>query len=895
MGDRDTALERPEPESEHGRRGGHAARGSFLGRRGGRWLAPLSALGLVVLGVNVIVVASAGAAIVTSQASLVDGQLTIVGSGALPNSTVTVDDGEPTGQADGKGDFSISASSFSEPSCVATLFDGSVSVEVSLSACTPTISPPFRVPAPPSPVGPSAGAQVVEPVNLSWQPPATPRGVSFRWQLSTRRSFASVVSTATVGPKKTSTTLSGLAPGTYYWRVQSVRFPPDPYFPLFGPWTHWDSLTITGEAAGTPGSPTVEAPAAGSEYHPDESYPIDWTTATGAASYRLQLAPNATFAPGTLLVDVPESGTEAHAPLMQFQTPLYIRVFGVNASGVRGLPSPTVPIRLTYKAPVPPAPRLLAPPSGATVKLPVTLRWTPDPNPQTEGYQLEINTTPNFSAGCGDIEECVSGLSQPRDTLFSLPAGVQYWRVQSFHGLAGPGTPAATAWSTVRNFTVSNAPAHLESLTIDVYTEGGVVLRSHTNVFSGTNEDNEAFGIVQLTTPAPAGGATVALASSDPKSAEVPPSIPIPAGQTQGTFTIQPLQVVRPVVLTLSATLGGHDVTAPLTVDPARLNQVYIESNQRLDGKYVPNFFSGGTDVVGNLLFNGNAPNGSVVTLASSSPAASVPASVSAAGQGVSFTITTRQVSTSTPVVLTATWRDKTVSVKLTLQPPPALMTPAPGVSFATGRVVVFRWHTPAGLSSQLQVADNPGFTNPIADFDTDTSQAWALTSLPSGTLYWRVLGVDIYGIEGPPPTACTFTVRPPTGPLPAPILEFPANGATVTAGQQVSFFWQPVNGAASYEITGGDVGHLQPATAHPQDRERQPGQHQQTPGRNAVLASTRNRLQRPRHVVNHVPTHCHIELSRRRLPLIGLFGSVPNGARRELLARGSHVEPDQG
>ena len=78
--------------------------------------------------------------------------------------------------------------------------------------------------------------------------------------------------------------------------------------------------------------------------------------------------------------------------------------------------------------------------------------------------------------------------------------------------------------------------------------------------------------------------------------------------------------------------------------------------------------------------------------------------------------------------------------------------------------MVIFRWHTPAGLSSQLQVADNPAFTNPIADFDTDTAQAWALTSLPSGTLYWRVLGVDIYGNEGPPPAARTFTVRPPAG-----------------------------------------------------------------------------------------------------------------------------------
>ena len=36
-----------------------------------------------------------------------------------------------------------------------------------------------------------------------------------------------------------------------------------------------------------------------------------------------------------------------------------------------------------------------------------------------------------------------------------------------------------------------------------MFTEGGVALRSHTHVFSGTNEDNEAFGIVQLSEPGP--------------------------------------------------------------------------------------------------------------------------------------------------------------------------------------------------------------------------------------------------------------------------------------------------------------------------------------------------------------------------------------------------------
>ena len=751
---------------------------------------------LVTAGVSLITAGAASASIVTSQASLMNGLLTIVGSGAVPDSTVTVDNFLPTGQADGQGNFTISATGFSEPSCVATLFDGSVSVEVTLTGCTPTVSAPFTVPPSPSPLGPASGTQTTEPVSLSWQPPAALPGVNYRWQVSDHRTFASVVLTATVGPNNTSTTLSGLAPGTYYWRVQSVRFPPEPYFPLFSPWTPWRSLTITGEGPGTPASATILAPAAGTEYHPDESYPIEWTAAAGAATYRLQLASKPSFAPGTVLIDVPESGTEAHAPLMQFQTPLYIRVFAVNASGVMGLPSPTVAIALTYKAPVPPPPTLRAPADGVTVLLPVTLKWTADPNPQVEGYQLEINSTSNFSGGCGGVEECVTGLSQPRDTLFSLPAGVHYWRVRSFHGLAGPGEGAVTAWSAARHFTVSSAPPQVGTLSIDVFTGGGTALRSHTHVFSGTNEDNEAFGIVQLTTPAPAGGATISLTSSNPQAATLPPSIHISAGQAQGHFKIQPLQVSSPAALTLGATLAGHAATAPLTVDPASLNQVFLESNQKEDGSSVPNFFSGGTSLVGTFLVNGNAPGGTVVHLASNSPAASVPASVSAAGQLESFSITTNQVTASTVVVITATWRAKTVKVKMTLQPPPTLSTPASSASFPTGGRVTFRWHTPAGLSSELQVADNPAFTSPTVDMNTNTSMAWAFTSLPSGKLYWRVLGVDVYGAQGPPSAVRILTIRPPAGPLPAPTLEFPANGDSVTAGQLVSFFWGPVNGA---------------------------------------------------------------------------------------------------
>jgi hypothetical protein len=191
---------------------------------------------------------------------------------------------------------------------------------------------------------------------------------------------------------------------------------------------------------------------------------------------------------------------------------------------------------------------------------------------------------------------------------------------------------------------------------------------------------------------------------------------------------------------------------------------------------------------------------GSVITLASNSPDASVPATVTVP-RGISFSIPTQQVTTSTPVIITATWRGKTVSVKLTLRPPPVLQSPASGVSFATGHVVNFRWHTPGGLSSELQVASDPNFTNLVTDINTNGAQAWAVSGLPSGTLYWRVLGVDIFGVQGPPSAVRTITVKPPSGPLPAPVPEFPANGSTVTAGQQVAFFWQPVTGAAKYEL----------------------------------------------------------------------------------------------
>jgi hypothetical protein len=61
------------------------------------------------------------------------------------------------------------------------------------------------------------------------------------------------------------------------------------------------------------------------------------------------MSSSSTFAPGTLLTGVPESTTKAHAGLLGFETPLFVRVFGVAADGTLGLPSPTIPLTITFQ------------------------------------------------------------------------------------------------------------------------------------------------------------------------------------------------------------------------------------------------------------------------------------------------------------------------------------------------------------------------------------------------------------------------------------------------------------------------------------------------------------------------------------------------------------------
>jgi serine protease AprX len=74
-----------------------------------------------------------------------------------------------------------------------------------------------------------------------------------------------------------------------------------------------------------------------------------------------------------------------------------------------------------------------------------------------------------------------------------------------------------------------------------------------------------ATATVALTGPAPAGGAQVALASSDP-AATVPPSVTVAPGAESTSFDVTTSAVAASTLATISASYGGATQTAALTV-----------------------------------------------------------------------------------------------------------------------------------------------------------------------------------------------------------------------------------------------------------------------------------------------------------------------------------------
>ena len=120
------------------------------------------------------------------------------------------------------------------------------------------------------------------------------------------------------------------------------------------------------------------------------------------------------------------------------------------------------------------------------------------------------------------------------------------------------------AVSTVTSVTVTaTLGVSSVSAVLTVTPEPVALILSPSTVTGGSSST----GLVTLESPAPVGGATVTLGSSNTE-ASVPASVLVPAGQTTATFQITTQPVVFQISFDIEATFNGFTAFAALTVNP---------------------------------------------------------------------------------------------------------------------------------------------------------------------------------------------------------------------------------------------------------------------------------------------------------------------------------------
>jgi hypothetical protein len=630
-------------------------------------------------------------------------------------------------------------------------------------------------PPAPSPVSPADGAGVTEPFTISWTAVSDPTGIiAYNWQVSSSSAFTSLLlQNSTSG--ETQASVSGLADGTYFWRVQGVNGAFEQ-----GAWSQPRSFVVTGAG----GAPSLAPPKGYSTFHPFEVMTFSWSTIPQAATYVLQVSTDSSF-------PVSSRGEFNNIPDPTFSFAIanpegnyFARVFAVDSTGNFSAPSNVITFSVFYNNPLPPPPAIVSPVNNPTLTLPVTLTWEHGLNPQPSGYEIQIAKDSAFQT----IEQDDPQLNGPTREILSLTPGTKFWRVRSFQGDSSPTTAAVTAWSAVGTFTISSAPPTPVSVTL-----------AKNPLYSGET----TFVAVQLTAAVPAGGATINLSSSNPGAVPVPATIAMPGNAAWMQFQVQAGQVTAPTPVTLTATLNSASASAQFTLQPPSLKSLTIS----------PSTISGGAQPQGIVMLNGQAPaGGAVVSLSSNSPSVSPPASVTVApgSFSASFPISTSSVTANTAATVTAIYNGASSQAQVTLTPqqPPSSLTLSPtsttgtgGSSFATVTIA-----SPSSTDQVLQVASsNPsiasvpnGVTIPAGStsggfniFTTSVSVQTVVTISVSGGGVTRTANLTVN-----PDAAPTPTPQPTPG---APTLLSPASNARVA--QPINFDWTDVSGATSYEI----------------------------------------------------------------------------------------------
>lgn len=381
-----------------------------------------------------------------------------------------------------------------------------------------------------------------------------------------------------------------------------------------------------------------------------------------------------------------------------------------------------------------PQPKLVSPAAEAPpIPQPVRFEW--EDVRGAVAYNIQIAETESFTRPLL-VDEGVSGRWF---TVEVLPAVPLWWRVRAVDASGKPGRFSAARKFQPRPLAPA-APVFAVTLT-PAYVVGGY----------------PSEGLVTLALPAPPGGASVTLSSSDTGAASVPRQIPIPAGAISATFTVETRPVTENRQVRITAGSAGPARSENLTIAAPPPPAVLLSCTVN------PATLTGGNVAQGTVRLSDAAPppKGVDVRLAAGDETlASIPNKVTVpAGQRmVSFPIATGRPGIARSVTISAALNGVTKSAEVTIEGTGALSAleapeperPAERERISGSQSVLFRWGSvPGAASYTLQVDGSGSFSNTLVLIYTLPDVETRIAPFRGRLFWWRVRANDSKGAPG--------------------------------------------------------------------------------------------------------------------------------------------------
>ncbi len=399
---------------------------------------------------------------------------------------------------------------------------------------------------PPELLSPATGSSftTVENVNFDWTDAADPSGVeAYHLQVSPNSSFTDNFLAQINGWYETWTPTSqagiDFPRGTFFWRVRTLDSAHN-----LSAWSAVRSFTV-----GTPtppATPTLLSPANGARVN--QPITFDWSDVSNAASYTIQIDNSSNLsAPFTVNVTLSESRfTSNSLP----RTTLWWRV---RANGFDGRTSNWSSVR-SVRVNSNPAPALAL----STLSLSPTTVVGGNP---AQGTVTLTGAAPSGGAVVAITSSNSAVASTPQNVTVAAGATSASFSVSTAAVSAStPVTITASFGGVTRSATLTVTSAN---------TPAPVTLSSLTLTPTSVTGGNSSQGRVTLTGAAPAGGATVSLASSNTTVATTPASVTVAGGATSATFTVTTRSVAASTSAVITASFGGVSRTATLSITAA--------------------------------------------------------------------------------------------------------------------------------------------------------------------------------------------------------------------------------------------------------------------------------------------------------------------------------------